>query len=162
MWPGVRVRRAPRNGQLDEASQGGGRADGPVCLSAGPAVAGILSNPNMQKLLANASLELDPERQAKLEETHESPLYGVQWRLLSAVNSVFLSNTNTTKLDPKVTFAFSHPVSPGAGRGQPHCSPSSQGQSGPSVAHLHPLCSFLKPQGLCACCALCLGHLSLT
>ncbi|XP_014596946.2 adhesion G protein-coupled receptor E2 isoform X2 [Equus caballus] len=75
----------------------------------GPAVAGILSNPNMQKLLANASLELDPERQAKLEETHESPLYGVQWRLLSAVNSVFLSNTNTTKLDPKVTFAFSHP-----------------------------------------------------
>uniref|UniRef100_A0A9L0J8I3 Adhesion G protein-coupled receptor E2 n=1 Tax=Equus asinus TaxID=9793 RepID=A0A9L0J8I3_EQUAS len=79
----------------------------------GPTVAGILSNPNMQKLLANASLELDPERQAELEETHESPLYGVQWRLLSAVNSVFLSNTNTTKLDPKVTFAFSHPVSPG-------------------------------------------------
>nr|XP_044608469.1 adhesion G protein-coupled receptor E2-like isoform X1 [Equus asinus] len=75
----------------------------------GPTVAGILSNPNMQKLLANASLELDPERQAELEETHESPLYGVQWRLLSAVNSVFLSNTNTTKLDPKVTFAFSHP-----------------------------------------------------
>uniref|UniRef100_A0A9L0J6U3 Adhesion G protein-coupled receptor E2 n=1 Tax=Equus asinus TaxID=9793 RepID=A0A9L0J6U3_EQUAS len=85
----------------------------------GPTVAGILSNPNMQKLLANASLELDPERQAELEETHESPLYGVQWRLLSAVNSVFLSNTNTTKLDPKVTFAFSHPVSPGAGREKP-------------------------------------------
>uniref|UniRef100_A0A9L0JZN2 Adhesion G protein-coupled receptor E2 n=1 Tax=Equus asinus TaxID=9793 RepID=A0A9L0JZN2_EQUAS len=55
---------------------------------------------------------------AELEETHESPLYGVQWRLLSAVNSVFLSNTNTTKLDPKVTFAFSHPVSPGPGTRQ--------------------------------------------
>nr|XP_008508280.1 PREDICTED: EGF-like module-containing mucin-like hormone receptor-like 2 isoform X3 [Equus przewalskii] len=80
-----------------------------VAAGSGPTVAGILSNPNMQKLLANASLELDPERQAELEETHESPLYGVQWRLLSAVNSVFLSNTNTTKLDPKVTFAFSHP-----------------------------------------------------
>uniref|UniRef100_A0A9L0IUJ4 Adhesion G protein-coupled receptor E5 n=1 Tax=Equus asinus TaxID=9793 RepID=A0A9L0IUJ4_EQUAS len=80
----------------------------------GPAVAGILSNPNMQKLLANASLELDPERQAELEETHESPLYGVQLSLLSAVNSVFLSNTNTTKLDHKVTFAFSHsPEKPG-------------------------------------------------
>nr|XP_023502001.1 CD97 antigen [Equus caballus] len=80
-----------------------------VAAGSGPTVAGILSNPNMQKLLANASLELDPERQAELEETHESPLYGIQLSLLSTVNSVFLSNTNTTKLDPKVTFAFSHP-----------------------------------------------------
>uniref|UniRef100_A0A9L0SUB1 Adhesion G protein-coupled receptor E2 n=1 Tax=Equus caballus TaxID=9796 RepID=A0A9L0SUB1_HORSE len=89
-----------------------------VAAGSGPTVAGILSNPNMQKLLANASLELDPERQAELEETHESPLYGIQLSLLSTVNSVFLSNTNTTKLDPKVTFAFSHPVSPGPGTRQ--------------------------------------------
>uniref|UniRef100_A0A5F5PP08 Adhesion G protein-coupled receptor E2 n=1 Tax=Equus caballus TaxID=9796 RepID=A0A5F5PP08_HORSE len=74
----------------------------------GPAVAGILSNPNMQKPLANASLQLDPERQAELEESHDSPLRGSQWRLLSAVKSVFLSNTNTMKLDPNVTVIFSH------------------------------------------------------
>ncbi|XP_023500958.1 adhesion G protein-coupled receptor E2 [Equus caballus] len=80
----------------------------------GPAVAGILSNPNMQKPLANASLQLDPERQAELEESHDSPLRGSQWRLLSAVKSVFLSNTNTMKLDPNVTVIFSHrPETPG-------------------------------------------------
>ncbi|XP_070118274.1 adhesion G protein-coupled receptor E2 isoform X2 [Equus caballus] len=83
-------------------------------VGSGPAVAGILSSPNMQKPLANASLELDPERQAELEETHDSPLRGIQWRLLSAVKSVLLSNTNTTKLDPKVTVIFSHrPETPG-------------------------------------------------
>ncbi|XP_046507373.1 adhesion G protein-coupled receptor E5-like, partial [Equus quagga] len=80
----------------------------------GPAMAGILSNPNMQKPLANASLQLDPERQDELEETHDSPLRGSQWRLLSAVKSVFLSNTNTMKLDPNVTVIFSHrPGTPG-------------------------------------------------
>ncbi|XP_070356764.1 adhesion G protein-coupled receptor E2-like isoform X1 [Equus asinus] len=83
-------------------------------VGSGPAVAGILSSPNMQKPLANASLELDPERQAELEETHDSPLRGIQWRILSAVKSVLLSNTNTTKLDPKVTVIFSHrPETPG-------------------------------------------------
>src|SRR3712207_7434888 len=56
-------------------------ADGPVCLSAGPTVAGILSNPNMQKLLANASLELDPERQdrksTRLNSSHANISYAV-------------------------------------------------------------------------------------
>ncbi|XP_059950034.1 adhesion G protein-coupled receptor E5 isoform X1 [Mesoplodon densirostris] len=75
----------------------------------GPTVVGILSSPNMQKLLANASLELDLEKQTELEEIYESPVRGAQLRLLSAVNLVFLSNTNTDKLNSKVTFAFSHP-----------------------------------------------------
>ncbi|KAI5935551.1 Adhesion G protein-coupled receptor E5 [Manis javanica] len=73
-----------------------------------PTVVGILSSQNMQKLLANASLELDPKKQVQLEETHQSPVHGAQLRLLSAVNSVFLSNTNTSKLNSPITFAFSH------------------------------------------------------
>ncbi|XP_007129484.1 adhesion G protein-coupled receptor E5 isoform X1 [Physeter macrocephalus] len=75
----------------------------------GPTVVGLLSSPNMQKLLANASLDLDLEKQTELEEIYESPVRGAQLRLLSAVNLVFLSNTNTDKLNSKVTFAFSHP-----------------------------------------------------
>ncbi|KAM9105531.1 adhesion G protein-coupled receptor E5 isoform 3-T3 [Megaptera novaeangliae] len=75
----------------------------------GPTVVGILSSPNMQKLLANASLDLDLEKQTELEEIYESRVRGAQLRLLSAVNLVFLSNTNTDKLNSKVTFAFSHP-----------------------------------------------------
>ncbi|XP_059950035.1 adhesion G protein-coupled receptor E5 isoform X2 [Mesoplodon densirostris] len=67
----------------------------------GPTVVGILSSPNMQKLLANASLELDLEKQTELEEIYESPVRGAQLRLLSAVNLVFLSNTNTDKLNSK-------------------------------------------------------------
>lgn len=78
---------------------------------------GILSIPNMQKLLSNSSLDLDLEKKAKLEECYENSVHGAQLRLLSAVNSVFLSNTNTDKLDSPVTFAFSHLVSPRVGRG---------------------------------------------
>uniref|UniRef100_A0A8C8YRY0 Adhesion G protein-coupled receptor E5 n=1 Tax=Prolemur simus TaxID=1328070 RepID=A0A8C8YRY0_PROSS len=78
----------------------------------GPTVAGIFSSQNMKKLLANASLDLEPKKQAQLEETHESPVHGAQVRILSAVNSVFLSNTNTEKLASPITFAFSHKVSP--------------------------------------------------
>uniref|UniRef100_A0A8D1PB16 Adhesion G protein-coupled receptor E5 n=1 Tax=Sus scrofa TaxID=9823 RepID=A0A8D1PB16_PIG len=73
-----------------------------------PTVVGILSIPNMQKLLSNSSLDLDLEKKAKLEECYENSVHGAQLRLLSAVNSVFLSNTNTDKLDSPVTFAFSH------------------------------------------------------
>uniref|UniRef100_A0A8C6ARB8 Adhesion G protein-coupled receptor E5 n=1 Tax=Monodon monoceros TaxID=40151 RepID=A0A8C6ARB8_MONMO len=79
----------------------------------GPTVVGILSSPNMQKLLANASLDLDLEKQTELEEIYESPVRSAQLRLLSAVNLVFLSNTNTDKLNSKVTFTFSHPESLG-------------------------------------------------
>uniref|UniRef100_G3T5R9 Adhesion G protein-coupled receptor E5 n=1 Tax=Loxodonta africana TaxID=9785 RepID=G3T5R9_LOXAF len=81
----------------------------------GHTVVGILSSPNMKRLLANASLDMEPSKKAKLEETHENPVHGAQLKVLSAVNSVFLSNTNTEKLDSPVTFAFSHlqPETPG-------------------------------------------------
>ncbi|CAI9169699.1 unnamed protein product [Rangifer tarandus platyrhynchus] len=69
----------------------------------GPSMVGILSSRNMEKLLANASLELDLE---KLKETYESPVRGAKVMLLSAVSSVFLSNTDTEKLDSNVSFAF--------------------------------------------------------
>lgn len=108
----------------------------------------MLSSPSMGQLLKNAAFNLDSEKKAELEKTHESPVRAVQHSLVSAVNSVFLSNTKTEKLDSPVTFAFSHSVSPWVGRGdQPHCSPHSQSHGGPSAAfipHLHPFCFFLK------------------
>ncbi|KAG8521294.1 CD97 antigen, partial [Galemys pyrenaicus] len=73
-----------------------------------PTVAGIFSSRNMQKMVVNASLDLDPEKRAELKETHERPVRGAQARLVSAINSVFLSNQNTEKLDSPVIFAFSH------------------------------------------------------
>ncbi|XP_035888249.1 adhesion G protein-coupled receptor E5 isoform X2 [Phyllostomus discolor] len=75
----------------------------------GPTLAGLFSSRNMQRLLANASLELDPEKKAQLESTHGGPVGGGQPRLLSAVNMVFLSNKNTEKLGSPVNFSFSHP-----------------------------------------------------
>ncbi|XP_053766435.1 adhesion G protein-coupled receptor E2-like [Desmodus rotundus] len=74
----------------------------------GPTLAGLFSSHNMQKLLANASLKLDPEMKAQLENKHEGPVGGGQPRLLSAVNTVFLSNKNTEKLGSPVNFSFSH------------------------------------------------------
>ncbi|XP_076977708.1 adhesion G protein-coupled receptor E5 isoform X2 [Tamandua tetradactyla] len=80
----------------------------------GPTVVGILSSKKMQKLLSDASLALDPEKKAELKETHQSPVRGAQLELLSAVNSVFLSNNDTEKLKSPVTIAFSHqPETPG-------------------------------------------------
>ncbi|XP_037673990.1 adhesion G protein-coupled receptor E5 isoform X2 [Choloepus didactylus] len=80
----------------------------------GPTVVGIFSSKKMQKLLANASLTLDPVKKAELEESHEGPVRGAQLELLSAVNSVFLSNNDTEVLTSPVTFAFSHePEIPG-------------------------------------------------
>ncbi|XP_012923827.1 CD97 antigen isoform X8 [Heterocephalus glaber] len=73
-----------------------------------PTVVGILSSQHMEELLANASLALEPEKLAQLTEAHERPVRRVQGTLLSAVNSVFLSNTDTDKLASPVTFAFSH------------------------------------------------------
>ncbi|XP_015106708.2 adhesion G protein-coupled receptor E5 isoform X8 [Vicugna pacos] len=74
----------------------------------GPTVVGILSSPNMQKLLANASFDLDSEKHAELEKIHGCPVRGAKVSLFTAVSSVFLSNRNTDKLDSNVTFAFSH------------------------------------------------------
>ncbi|XP_012584651.1 PREDICTED: CD97 antigen isoform X2 [Condylura cristata] len=72
-----------------------------------PTVAGIFSSPNMRKMLVNASLDLDPEEEAELRMIHKSRR-GAYPRLISAINSVFLSNEKTEKLDFPVTFAFSH------------------------------------------------------
>lgn len=121
----------------------------------------------MQKLLANASLKLDPEMKAQLENKHEGPVGGGQPRLLSAVNTVFLSNKNTEKLGSPVNFSFSHLVSPWVGRGIcPTVHPIGSVMVAPPQSpfpHLRPFCCFLHvPQGLCPYCALCLGQLSLT
>ncbi|XP_044938922.1 adhesion G protein-coupled receptor E5 isoform X5 [Mustela putorius furo] len=78
----------------------------------GPTVMGILSSWNMRNLLANASLKLETEKKAELSKIHQSTVHGAQAEIVSAVNLVFLSNTNTEKLDSPVTFAFSHTVSP--------------------------------------------------
>ncbi|XP_070272273.1 adhesion G protein-coupled receptor E5 isoform X2 [Myotis yumanensis] len=79
----------------------------------GPTVAGIFSSRKMETLLVNASVVLDPEKKAQLEETYESSVNDAQSKLLSTVNTVFLSNKNTEKLDPPVTFSFSyHPETP--------------------------------------------------
>ncbi|XP_045709019.1 adhesion G protein-coupled receptor E2-like isoform X1 [Phyllostomus hastatus] len=82
----------------------------------GPTLAGLFSSRNMQRLLANASLELDPEKKAQLESAHGGPVGGGQPRLLSAVNTIFLSNKNMEKLGSPVNFSFSHPESPSQAR----------------------------------------------
>ncbi|XP_008060842.1 adhesion G protein-coupled receptor E2-like, partial [Carlito syrichta] len=73
----------------------------------GPSVVGLVSTPGMGKLLAEAPLLLEPEKQAAPHEIHKG-------LLLSDVNSAFLSNKNTQNLSIPVTFTFSHrPVIPG-------------------------------------------------
>lgn len=74
-------------------------------------MAGILSSPNIQKLLANASLSLD-KRWDALEERFESPVLNVSLELRSDVSSIFLTNTDTEKLASNVALNFSHSVSP--------------------------------------------------
>ncbi|XP_045709020.1 adhesion G protein-coupled receptor E2-like isoform X2 [Phyllostomus hastatus] len=96
----------------------------------GPTLAGLFSSRNMQRLLANASLELDPEKKAQLESAHGGPVGGGQPRLLSAVNTIFLSNKNMEKLGSPVNFSFSHPsVTPGP-RQQVLCVFWEHGQNG--------------------------------
>lgn len=100
----------------------------------------------METLLVNASVEVDPEKKIELEDTHESYVNGAQAKILSTVNTVFLSNKNTEKLDPPVTFSFSYRVSPWVGRwDQPHCSPHSQGHGGPSAVFISPPPPLLLP-----------------
>nr|XP_048300466.1 adhesion G protein-coupled receptor E5 isoform X1 [Myodes glareolus] len=69
--------------------------------------AGILSSPNMQKLLANAPMDLTQSRDS-LEELYESPVLSASLTLLSNVSSIFLTNTDTGKLTSNVTFKFSY------------------------------------------------------
>ncbi|XP_051827663.1 adhesion G protein-coupled receptor E5 isoform X5 [Antechinus flavipes] len=77
-----------------------------------PAVVGLFSSDNMGKLLAQAPLVLDPEKQAHLQEVNEGPVKGGIPVLLSAVSTAFLSNKDTAYLDPPVSFAFAHPKKP--------------------------------------------------
>ncbi|XP_058146298.1 adhesion G protein-coupled receptor E5 [Dasypus novemcinctus] len=74
----------------------------------GPTVVGFLSCKKMEKLLANASLELGPAQKAELAEVYQSPVNSARLRLLSAVSSVFLSNDDTQNLSSPVNFSFSH------------------------------------------------------
>lgn len=91
----------------------------------GPVLAGVFSSRSMGKLVANASLDLDPESQLHLERLHESPVRGARLQLLSAVSSVFLSNPHTEHLAHPVYLAFTHPVSlPPWGGGPSSASPS--------------------------------------
>ncbi|XP_052023141.1 adhesion G protein-coupled receptor E5 isoform X3 [Apodemus sylvaticus] len=69
----------------------------------GYSMAGILSSPNIKSLLANASLDLEQTR-ATLEDVYGSPVRRVSLRLLSDINSIFLTNTDTEKLASNVTF----------------------------------------------------------
>uniref|UniRef100_A0A8I3P7L1 Adhesion G protein-coupled receptor E2 n=1 Tax=Canis lupus familiaris TaxID=9615 RepID=A0A8I3P7L1_CANLF len=74
----------------------------------GPSVVGLLSTPGMGKLLAEAPLVLEPEKQAVLHGAPKGLLQGVSSVLLSDVISVFMSNKVTQKLSSPVTFIFSH------------------------------------------------------
>ncbi|XP_077652666.1 adhesion G protein-coupled receptor E2-like [Urocitellus parryii] len=76
----------------------------------GPSVVGLVSTPGMDKLLAEAPLVLEPEKQVAPHGTHEDLLPRVSPVLLSDVISVFLSNEDTQNLSSPVTFTFSHPV----------------------------------------------------
>ncbi|XP_063472330.1 adhesion G protein-coupled receptor E2 isoform X3 [Symphalangus syndactylus] len=74
----------------------------------GPSVVGLVSIPGMDKLLAEAPLVLEPEKQVVLHETHQGLLQDGSPILLSDVISAFLSNNNTQNLSSPVTFTFSH------------------------------------------------------
>ncbi|XP_071473960.1 adhesion G protein-coupled receptor E2-like [Marmota flaviventris] len=82
----------------------------------GPSVVGLVSTPGMGKLLAEAPLVLEPEKQVAPHGTHKDSLLSVSPVLLSDVISVFLSRKNTQNLSSPVTFTFSHNVSVGPKR----------------------------------------------
>ncbi|XP_054176766.1 adhesion G protein-coupled receptor E2 isoform X15 [Homo sapiens] len=65
-------------------------------------------DPGMGKLLAEAPLVLEPEKQMLLHETHQGLLQDGSPILLSDVISAFLSNNDTQNLSSPVTFTFSH------------------------------------------------------
>lgn len=114
----------------------------------GPVLAGVFSSPSMGKLVANASLDLDPESQLRLEGLHQSPVRGARLQLLSAVSSVFLSNPHTEHLAHSVYLAFAHPVS------LPPWGGGIRGSSSRSLFRL-PLprcgCPLMPAPGLCTC-----------
>lgn len=121
-----------------EGGREAGEGSQHVC-SPGPTVAGIFSSRAMKTLLDSASMELDTEKKDELEDAYESSVKVDHSKILSTVNTVFLSNKNTEKLDPPVTFSFSHDVSPWVGWwDQLYCSSNSQGHGGPSAVFISP------------------------
>ncbi|KAB1259563.1 Adhesion G protein-coupled receptor E2 [Camelus dromedarius] len=78
----------------------------------GPVVVGLISTPGMGKLLAEAPLVLDTEKQAVLHEAHKDLLQEIHPILLSDVISAFISNKNTQNLSSPVTFVFQHEEDP--------------------------------------------------
>ncbi|XP_044768937.1 LOW QUALITY PROTEIN: adhesion G protein-coupled receptor E2-like [Neomonachus schauinslandi] len=74
----------------------------------GASVVGLVSTPGMGKLLAEARLVLEPERQAVPHGAHKGVLRGVSSVLLSHVISAFMSNRDTQNLSSPITFIFSH------------------------------------------------------
>ncbi|XP_052584388.1 adhesion G protein-coupled receptor E5 isoform X1 [Peromyscus californicus insignis] len=112
-------------------------------------LAGILSIPNMQKLLANASMNLNQSWEI-LQERFESQVLGVSLTLLSNVTSIFLTNTDTGKLASNVTFNFSFgPVSTGP-RQEPLCAFWDTGDDG-SGRWATDGCSLNVTTRLCHC-----------
>ncbi|KAK2495239.1 hypothetical protein MC885_002517, partial [Smutsia gigantea] len=79
-----------------------------------PSVVGLASIPGMGKLVADAPLVLEPEKQAVLNETHKGLLPGVSPILLTEVISAFMSKTDTQNLSSPVTFIFKHALTPGS------------------------------------------------
>uniref|UniRef100_A0A5F5PT47 Adhesion G protein-coupled receptor E2 n=1 Tax=Equus caballus TaxID=9796 RepID=A0A5F5PT47_HORSE len=79
----------------------------------GPSVVGLVSTPGMGKLLAEAPLVQDHERQEVVWETHKDLLQEVTHVLLSDVITAFSSNNDTQNLSSPVTFIFNHSVTPG-------------------------------------------------
>ena len=80
---------------------------------AGPSVVGLVSTPGMGKLLTEAPLVLESEKQAVLHGKQKGVLQGVPSVLLSDVISAFTSNRDTENLSSLITFIFSHRVSVG-------------------------------------------------
>ncbi|XP_076727263.1 adhesion G protein-coupled receptor E2-like [Callospermophilus lateralis] len=76
----------------------------------GPSVVGLVSTPGMTKLLTEAPLVLEPEKQVAPHGTHKDLLQRVSSVLLSDVVSAFLSSNDTQNLSSPVTFTFSHPL----------------------------------------------------
>nr|XP_025718872.1 LOW QUALITY PROTEIN: adhesion G protein-coupled receptor E2-like [Callorhinus ursinus] len=74
----------------------------------GPSVVGLISTPGMGKLLAEARLVLESEKQAVLHGAHKGVLQGVSSVLVSDVISAFMSNWETQNLSSPITFIFSH------------------------------------------------------
>ncbi|KAG8508895.1 Adhesion G protein-coupled receptor E2, partial [Galemys pyrenaicus] len=76
--------------------------------SSGPSVVGLVSLPGMGKLLTDAPVALETEKQAVLRDTHKRFLQNVSSILFSDVISAFMGSSVTQNLKPPITFVFKH------------------------------------------------------